>query len=59
MKRPFVDLVIDQLPLAAGARAEGQWDSWVQEWWEDRLVRCERGDEDRENSGQQDGKFWL
>jgi len=36
MKGPFVELVIGELALATGARAEAQPESWVQEWWEDR-----------------------
>ena len=58
MKKPFVRLAIGQFALAAGARVEGQWESWVKEWLEDRLVRYQRDDDVREDSGQQDGKFW-
>jgi predicted nucleic acid-binding Zn finger protein len=40
-------------------RAPRNGESWVQEWLEDRLVRGERGDRVREDSGQQDGKLRL
>jgi hypothetical protein len=58
MMGPFVDLLMISFP-SQRERGPTEWESWTQESWEDRLVRCERGDKVREDSGQQGGECWL